>query len=133
MVLDSSAVVAILDDEPEAAAFSELLAAARDPVLSTASVFECSMVMHGRHGIRGVEVLDDLLHDAGIRCANVDLEQALAAREAWLRFGKGRSVARLNFGDCFSYALARTLDRPLLYKGADFARTDVRCARSEGG
>lgn len=131
MVLDSSAVVAILADEPESAEFSELLAEAEDPVLSAASLCECTIVMHKTGGLEGVVDLDDLLFDAGIRCAAVDLEQALAAREAWLRFGKGQSPARLNFGDCFSYALAATLDRPLLFKGRDFEQTDVRPARDE--
>lgn len=131
MVLDSSAVVAILVDEPEAVEFAELLAEADDPVLSAASLSECSIVMHKSAGMEGIADLDDLLIDAGIRCADVDLDQALAARDAWLRFGKGQSPARLNFGDCFSYALAVTLARPLLFKGADFGQTDLRSARRE--
>lgn len=83
----------------------------------------------GRQGGRqGIDDLDDLLREAGVRYVPVDLHQALAARRAWVRYGKGNSPAGLNFGDCFSYALARTLDRPLLFKGGDFTRTDVRAA-----
>lgn len=125
MVLDTSALVAILRDEPESEAFADLLAHADDPVISAATLFECSMVVHRRVGARAMERLDDLLHVTGIRVAALDIVQAHAARDAWLRYGKGRSPAGLNFGDCFSYALAKTTDRPLLFKGDDFAQTDV--------
>lgn len=123
MVIDTSALVAILQDEPEADAFAELLARADDPLISAATLFECSMVQAKTR--RGLENLDDLLLAAGIRVAAVDVAQAHAAREAWVRYGKGQSPARLNFGDCFSYALAITTGRPLLFKGDDFAQTDV--------
>jgi len=129
MVVDSSAVVAILLDEPEAGEFSRLLARCDAPAMSAASLLECSIVMSRRGGRHGIDDLDDLLDAAGVRCHPVDLHQALAARRAWVRFGKGNSPAGLNFGDCFSYALARTLDRPLLFKGGDFTRTDVRVAQ----
>lgn len=125
MVLDTSAVVAIVNDEPECETFASLLADAGDPLISAATVFECSMVIHGRFGLPAVQRFDDLLHASGIRIAAVDVAQAHAARDAWLRYGKGRSPAALNFGDCFSYALAVTTGRPLLFKGEDFARTDV--------
>lgn len=123
MVIDTSALVAILQDEPEADAFADLLADATDPLISAATLFECSMVQARTR--RGLENLDDLLLAAGIRIAAVDIAQAHAARDAWLRYGKGRSPAALNFGDCFSYALATTTGRPLLFKGDDFALTDV--------
>ncbi|HMJ03813.1 MAG TPA: type II toxin-antitoxin system VapC family toxin [Conexibacter sp.] len=126
MVLDTSALVAILRDEPESSAFADLLAGANNPVISAATLFECSMVQAKFD--EGLEDLDDLLLSAGIRVAAVDVAQAHAARDAWLRFGKGRSPAKLNFGDCFSYALATTTGRPLLYKGDDFAQTDVVAA-----
>lgn len=128
MVLDTSAVVAILRDEPECGEFADLLAAAEDPLISTATLLESSIVLHAKAGDEGVTDLDDLLRTAGVRCVAVDTAQALAARAAWMRFGKGRSPAKLNYGDCFSYALAVTMDRSLLYKGDDFARTDVRSA-----
>jgi ribonuclease VapC len=123
MVLDTSAVVAILRDEPEADAFSDLLAIATDPLMSAAGLLECSMVQ--ARFDEGLTDLDDFLLASGIRVAAVDVAQAHAARDAWLRYGKGRSLAALNFGDCFSYALAITTGRPLLFKGDDFAQTDV--------
>jgi ribonuclease VapC len=129
MVLDTSAVVAILRDEPECAEFAPLLAAAEDPLISAATLLESSIVLHAKAGDEGVADLDDLLRTAGVRCVAVDHAQALGARTAWMRFGKGRSPAKLNYGDCFSYALAVTMDRPLLYKGDDFTQTAVRGAR----
>ena len=128
MVLDTSALVAILREEPEGHAFEKRLALANDPVISAASLFECSMVQ--ARFARGLQNLDDLLLASGIRVAAVDVAQAHAARDAWLRYGKGRSSAGLNFGDCFSYALAKTTGRPLLFKGDDFAQTDVTLATS---
>jgi ribonuclease VapC len=123
MVLDTSAVIAILRKEPERDTFAQLLANASDPLISAATLLECSMVQ--ARLTRGLEMLDDLLHASGIRVAAVDVAQAHVARGAWLRYGKGRSPAGLNFGDCFSYALAKTTGRPLLFKGQDFAQTDV--------
>jgi ribonuclease VapC len=125
MVVDASAVVAILVDEPERPSFVRALARATDPLMSAATLLESSIVMYWRGGDHGIEDLDDLLLSAGIRIAAVDVAQAHAARDAWLRYGKGRSPAGLNFGDCFSYALAKTTGRPLLFKGDDFALTDV--------
>jgi ribonuclease VapC len=125
MVVDSSAVVAILEDEPERPSFVRALARATDPLMSAATLLESSIVMHWRGGEQGIEDLDDLLLSAGIRVAAVDVAQAHAARNAWLRYGKGNGPARLNFGDCLSYALAKTTERPLLFKGDDFAQTDV--------
>jgi ribonuclease VapC len=122
-VVDTSALVAILREEPEGIAFEKRLALATDPLISAATLFECSMVQAKFD--EGWVDLDDLLVSAGIRIAAVDVAQAHAARDAWLRYGKGRSPAGLNFGDCFSYALAKTTGRPLLFKGDDFAQTDV--------
>ncbi len=123
MVLDTSAVIAILRKEPERDTFAKLLSNARDPVISAATLFECAMVQAKFD--EGWVDLDDFMLATGIRVAAVDVAQAQAARDAWLRYGKGRSPAGLNFGDCFSYALAITTGRPLLYKGDDFAQTDV--------
>jgi ribonuclease VapC len=125
MVVDTSAVVAILEDEPERPSFVRALARANDPLISAATLFECSIVMHSRGGDRAIERLDELLLSAGVRCVALDIAHVHAAREAWTRYGKGRSPAALNFGDCFSYALATTTGRPLLFKGDDFAQTDV--------
>lgn len=128
MVVDSSALVAIVLEEPDADIFERSIKRANDPVLSTVSFVESAMVLFGRLGEEGLQQLDHFVVDSDLMCVAVDLRQAQAAREAWQKFGKGNSPARLNLGDCFSYALARTLDRPLLFKGGDFLRTDVAVA-----
>jgi len=106
------------------------LATAEDPLISAATLLlECSIVLHAKAGDDGVADLDQMLQAAGVRCVAVDAAQALAARAAWTRYGKGHSPTALNYGDCFSYALATTLQRPLLYKGEVFPPTDVLSAR----
>jgi ribonuclease VapC len=130
MVLDSSALLAMLLAEPERDAYIALLSSADDPLVSAATLVEASIVMHAKTGAAGVRDLDELLIAAGVRCVAVDEEQARLARDAFARYGKGRSPARLNFGDCFSYALAHVADRPLLFKGEDFAKTDVTPAHA---
>ncbi len=125
MVLDTSAILAVLFAEAERDRFIALLADDDDPVLSAATLVEASIVVQARTGDDGVVDLDELLAVAGVRCVAVDVTQAQLAREAFARFGKGRAPAGLNLGDCFSYALAKAMDRPLLFKGADFVRTDV--------
>jgi ribonuclease VapC len=125
MVVDSSALLAVLLDEPEGPRFIGLLADAEDPLISAATLVEASIVMQAKTGEPGVDDLDELLAAAAVRCVAVDRAQAHIAREAYTRFGKGRSPAGLNFGDCFSYALAQETGRPLLFKGDDFALTDV--------
>lgn len=128
MVIDTSAALAILLGEPERDRFVALLAGTHDPLISTATLLEASIVMLARTGDEGVRDLDELLAAAAVRPIAVDLEQARLAREAFARFGKGRSPAGLNFGDCFAYALARATGRTLLFKGSDFDRTDVTAA-----
>ena len=125
MVLDTSALLAILLDEPERRAFTEAIEAAERRLLSAASFVEVSMILESRHGAEGVRALDRLLAAAAVEVVDVDAGQALKARDAFRRFGKGRHVAGLNFGDCFAYALAVTQAEPLLFKGQDFAATDV--------
>ncbi|HEY6456694.1 MAG TPA: type II toxin-antitoxin system VapC family toxin [Steroidobacteraceae bacterium] len=116
MVLDTSAVLAILFDEPERRLFS------------AASFVETSMILESRHGAEGVRALDRLLAAATVEIVAVDLAQAQAAREAFRQYGKGRHPAALSFGDCFPYALAKCRAEPLLFKGVDFSRTDVLSA-----
>jgi ribonuclease VapC len=128
MVLDTSALLAVLMGEPERDSFIALLAAADDAVISAATLVEASIVMRAKTGAKGESDLDELLAAAAVRCVAVDAAQAIVAREAYERFGKGRSPAGLNFGDCFSYALARVMGRPLLFKGTDFSETDVVAA-----
>ena len=125
MVIDTSAVLAILQDEPERRAFNEAIEAADSRSLSVASFVEASIVIEVRFGAEGIGHLDRLLDRAGVTVMAVDVEQGKVARQAFSRFGKGRHVAGLNFGDCFSYALAQVLGEPLLYKGEDFSQTDV--------
>ncbi len=133
MVVDTSALIAILLGEAERDAFIALLAGARDPLISTATLLEASIVMRAKTGDDGVRDLDDLLAAAAVRPVAVDAGQAYLAREAFARFGKGRAPAGLNLGDCFAYALARATERPLLFKGADFGRTDVTPAAPGAG
>jgi ribonuclease VapC len=128
MVIDPSALLAILQDEPERRAFNESIEAASQRYLSTASFVELSIVVEARWGAEGIRDLDLFLATAGIDLVALDAAQARHAREGFRRFGKGRHPASLNLGDCFSYALARVLDEPLLFKGDDFSRTDLRPA-----
>jgi ribonuclease VapC len=125
MVLDTSALLVILRDEPERRMFNEAIEAAESRLLSAASFLETSMILESRHGAEGVRALDRLLAAANIQIVAVDLLQTTAAREAFRQFGKGRHPAGLNFGDCFSYALAKCRAEPLLFKGTDFAQTDI--------
>lgn len=129
VVIDTSAVIAVLLGEPESDAFGALLATEPDPVMSAATLLEASIVMQAKKGAAGTGLLDSLLAAAGVRIIAVDAEQAMLARDAFTRYGKGqRNTAGLNFGDCFSYALAHSTGRPLLYKGAGFAATDIQSA-----
>jgi ribonuclease VapC len=128
MVIDTSALVAILQDEPERRCFNEAIEAAPRRRLSTATLVEASIVIEARYGADGIRELDLLIATASMQPMPIDAEQALAAREAFRRYGKGRHPAKLNFGDCFSYALARVLDEPLLFKGTDFSKTDIIAA-----
>ncbi len=125
MVIDTSALLAILQDEPERRAFNEAIEAAEVRLLSVGSYVEASIVLEVRHGAEGVRELDRILERAGIELVAVDAEQGRAARDAFSRFGKGRHPAALNFGDCFAYALAHTAGQPLLFKGEDFEKTDL--------
>jgi ribonuclease VapC len=129
VVVDTSALVAVLLAEPERDRFIELLADADDPLISAATFVEASIVMLAKTGENGVADLDELLATAAVRPVAVDSTQAQMARDAFARFGKGRGRAGLNFGDCFAYALAKATGRPLLFKGTDFAATDVTPAR----
>jgi ribonuclease VapC len=126
MVLDTSAILAILLNEPEINAFSAAIE--RDPVrlLSAASLVETSLVVESRHGEAGRRDLDLLLQTAEIEIAPLDARQADMARHAFRTFGKGRHAAALNLGDCFSYALAQVSGEALLFKGNDFSKTNVR-------
>ena len=125
MVIDTSALLAVLQDEPERRVFNEAIEAAESRRISAANFVESSIVIEARYGAEGVRELDQFLETAAVEIAAVDGEQGRAARRAFQRFGRGRHAAGLNFGDCFAYALATVLGEPLLFKGTDFSRTDV--------
>jgi ribonuclease VapC len=125
MVVDTSALLAILQDEPERRRFNEALESADSRLVSVATLVEISIIIESRYGAEGLRDLDLLIERARIELVPVDVEQARAARAAYSRFGKGRHPAALNFGDCFSYALARVLGEQLLFKRDDFSRTDL--------
>lgn len=128
MIVDTSAIVAILYGEPEAAAFVRLIHDADVCRISVASYVELSMVIESQLGPEGMRQAEAFLRRAGITIESVTVDQGELARQAFLDFGKGRHKAGLNFGDCFSYALAKAMGEPLLFKGDDFNRTDVAAA-----
>ncbi|MFN8515781.1 MAG: type II toxin-antitoxin system VapC family toxin [Thermomicrobiales bacterium] len=128
MVIDTSAILAILLQEPEAERFIRAITAAQTRLLSAASLLEAGMLAQYRSGDSGNRDLDRLLITLRIEIATVTEQQAAIAREAHRRFGKGLHPASLNYGDCFAYALARESGEPLLFKGDDFSRTDVAIA-----
>ena len=125
MVVDTSLLLAIFQDEPERRAFNEAIEEAATRKLSVANFVELSMVIESRFGTEGLRDLDHFLDRAEIRLVSVDVEQGKMARRAFSQFGKGRHPAGLNYGDCFAYALASVLGEPLLFKGQDFPQTDI--------
>lgn len=128
MILDTSAVIAILTGEAPAARLTLALETAPVRKISAASVVECAMVLVARYDESAEPQLDLFLRTIGAELVPVGEEQVLLARDAAARFGKGRHPAGLNFGDCFSYALAIATGEPLLFVGDDFGRTDVMVA-----
>jgi ribonuclease VapC len=129
IVIDSSALIAILRRESEADGFLQIIVEAVSCLLSSVSLLETSMVLAGRTGdATSWTELDALIARARIEVVAQDAELTEAARAAFLRYGRGRHPAALNLGDCASYALAKHHDVPLLFKGADFPRTDLRAA-----
>lgn len=128
MVIDTSALVAIVLGEPEATLFDERIRSAPVRYVSVVSWLEFASVLTTRMKLDARPVLDRLEVDYGLTLVPVDVEQMRIACEAMVRFGKGRHAARLNYGDCFAYALSRAKGEPLLFKGEDFSQTDVAVA-----
>ena len=128
MIVDTSAVMTILFSESGAERYDEAIAEAPRCRMSVVSFLEAAIVLESRSGAAAGHDLDAFLEEAGIELAAVAPEHAQAARRAWRRFGKGNHPAGLNFGDCFSYALAAVTDEPLLFKGRDFSLTDIEAA-----
>ena len=125
MVVDTSAILAILQDEPEKGLFLDLLTASVDRLVSSANAVELSMVVLSRRGEPGLEIKRDVLERLQIQTAPLMPDHVDLAVDAFRRYGKGRHKAALNLGDCFSYALAKATGEPLLFKGNDFAHTDI--------
>jgi ribonuclease VapC len=125
MILDSSAVVAILRDEPEAVEMAEAMDRARNYRISAVSYVEAAIVIDSSRDPVSSRRFDDFFREAQVGIESVTPQQARIAREAYRDFGKGRHRAGLNFGDCFAYALAKVTAEPLLCKGDDFCHTDV--------
>ncbi len=128
MVIDTSALVAILLQEEDAGSFALAIKNDRVRLVSAVSVLEAAMVLEAKMGPAGGRELDLLLQKAHVDVVPFDGAQAEVARRAWQKYGKGNHPAGLNFGDCCAYALARTSGERLLYKGEDFGRTDLGSA-----
>jgi len=128
MVIDSSALMAIFLDEPDASIYASAIVNDRRRLISAATLAEASIVAIRRRQPDPIAALDILTARLRLMVIPVDHEQALLARDGFRRFGKGRHPAGLNFGDCFSYALAKQRGEPLLFKGNDFSQTDVAVA-----
>ena len=129
MILDTSALVAVLFEEPEAEKFARLILEAEVCRISVVTHLELSIVLERQARPEAARQAEAFLRAASIVIEPVTLQQGVLARQAYYDFGRGRHRARLNLDDCFPYALAKALDEPLLFKGDDFARTDVLAAR----
>jgi len=126
MVIDTSAVVAILMDEPEQNVFKQILASDTIAVISAMTFYETSIVMAAKKRTQAAaRLVDDFVRDLSIDVVAVTIDDAVDAREAYFRYGRGYHPARLNLADCFAYALAKMRNEPLLFKGDDFSKTDI--------
>ena len=125
MVIDTSAIIAILFDEPERVAFVAAIAAATHRLMSAPTLLEFYLVVDTKKQALGLAELELFIYEAEINIVPFDQIQAGLAAAAWRAYGKGRHPAGLNFGDCFSYALSKARAAPLLFKGTDFSRTDI--------
>ncbi|PSS61943.1 VapC toxin family PIN domain ribonuclease [Ensifer sp. NM-2] len=128
MMVDTSAIVAIAFNEPDAETYDQKVVDAPRRFISAATILELSIVIEARLGEAGAAELDLWLYKAGVEVVAVDAEQITIAGRAWRNFGKGRHPASLDFGDCFSYALAKSRNEPLLFNGDDFSGTDIEAA-----
>lgn len=125
MVIDTSAIIAILANEPDALEIARAIEAASVRRISAATLLETAIVVETRHGLVGGEKLDQFVNSASVQIEPVTAEQSAIARLAFRLYGKGHHPAGLNYGDCFAYALAKAVGEPLLFKGNDFVHTDV--------
>ena len=125
MVIDTSALIAILTAEPEAEQLAEAIEAEATRLVSAASVLETAIAIEARYGTAGGQKLDELINTVQISIEPVTAVQITVARQAYRTYGKGRHPAKLNFGDCFAYALAKVTGESLLFKGEDFNQSDL--------
>lgn len=128
IVVDSSALLAIYLGEPEGPDFARIIVSSDAPIIGAPNFLEASMVAEARHGEAGARELDRLATSLDLRVVAFDASHVQIARDAYRRYGKGRHPAGLNFGDCCAYALAKSVAQPLLFKGDDFPRTDIKPA-----
>lgn len=133
MIIETSALIAILLGEPEAEELVRIIAATPSCKMSSFSLLEAGIVIEAKKGATGGRELDYFIHKARIEIVSLDEEQSQMARDGWRKFGKGRHPAGLNIGDYCSYALAMISGEPLLFKGDDFARTDVEAVEYRVG
>lgn len=127
IIIDSSALIAIMLDEAEGKSFAMAITGDDEPLMSVGNALECFMVLAAKRS-DATEYLEVFLYNHRIRLEPITLTQLVFARQAFAQYGKGRHPAGLNFGDCFAYALAKSMDAPLLFKGDDFRKTDIRIA-----
>ena len=132
MIIDTSALLAILYEEPDAQIYEQALNDAPNPRMSMANFLEAAIAVERRFDAAKGRELDDLMERVGIELVPLTLDQVRMARQAWRAFGEGRGSppAVLNYGDCFAYALARVTGEPLLFKGNDFSQTDIPPAQT---
>lgn len=126
MIIDTSAIIAILAGEPDAAHFAQMIERDSAPRIGAPALLEASMVLTRWFGDGAEAALDAFVRESAAEIVAFDLPQLRAAQSAYLQYGKGRHPAGLNFGDCMSYALAQVCDEELLFKGQDFTQTDIR-------
>ena len=129
MIIDTSAILAVLFDEEDAAIYARSIAQSDTRRMSAATFLEAAIVVENQTKPGGSNQFDAFMRLADIAIEAVTPEQAHIARQAYIDFGKGRHPAALNYGDCFAYALAKATEEPLLFKGKDFSKTDVAAAR----
>ena len=130
IIVDSSALIAILLSEPESENFFNIISSSDEVLISSATLVEASVVMESRNGIGGTQNLDALITQLKLEIVSFTPEQAEIARKAFRTYGKGRHPAGLNICDCYAYALAKYYDSPLLFKGSDFSQTDIKIAKT---
>jgi ribonuclease VapC len=130
VIIDTSAIIAILSGEPDAAHFAQMIEQDPAPRIGTPALLEASIVLTRWFGEEALTALDNFVRESGAEIVAFDMPQLRAAQNAYLRFGKGRHPAALNHGDCMSYALAQVCDEALLFKGQDFGQSDIAQAGS---